>query len=78
MLLKCIGQDISLNVILDEENLVDTNMYNHTTNVSFKNTKFTLIPGYAPICLITRVGCWMYTFVFNFRMYYDYMNRLYV
>jgi len=61
MLLKCVGQDISLNVILDEENLVDSIMYNHTKNVSFKNNKktieFTQIPGNpAPRCLNTRVG----------------------
>lgn len=36
MLLKCIGQDISLNLILDEDNFHDTIMYNHTKNVSIK------------------------------------------
>jgi len=36
MLLTFIGQDISLNVILDEDNFLDTIMYNHTKNVSIK------------------------------------------
>lgn len=36
MLLTWIGQDISLNGILDEDNFIDTIMYNHTKNVSIK------------------------------------------
>jgi len=36
MLLTFIGQDISLNVILDEDNFLDTIMHNHTKNVSIK------------------------------------------
>jgi len=52
MLLTFIGQDISLNVILDEDNFLDTIMYNHTRNVSIKiSIESKEIPSNPPRCL---------------------------